>query len=291
MRAESPTSGQASSSSVAAPPQYNPFAYSPVPARFPLARLSTHFTQDGFTECLFVFPQERARQTGNFAWSWAATLTFLSGLKSWTCLATKDLTTQFNKQSLTEFASDPYLATSPFKLRKTNRGYWLAKSGDVQSPVSPVSDLPYEAGAAPTFDQLLPLVRKRKADNLTHDIEQMKKRESDIKEALLTAPALRAKMQQELDEIKRQIREEEEKNEEKNKDIEAEGEMEGETEGEMEAEMEGEMEAEKSGGRGKGKGKEGEEEEMEAEKTAEEEEDDDDENVVGGGVQFTLPIR
>ncbi len=298
MIAGSSTSGQASSSSVAATPQLNPFAYSPDPARFPLGRLSTHFAQDGFTECLLVFPRNRVRDRGPFAWSWAATLTFLSGSTTWTCLATKELTTELDSKSLTDFASDPYLATSPIKLRKTNRGYWLAGSGDVESLVSPASDLPSEALTAPTTEQLLPLVRKRKADNLTYDLEQVEKRESEMKEELRITSALRAEMQQELDELKgveRFIEEEDrEKKEKKGKWIEG-----GK---EMETEMETEIETEKRGGKGKGKGKEGEEEEMEAENTdvkmgmeegaeAAEGKDDDDEDDDGGGVVFSSPIR
>lgn len=186
---------------MATQPQLNPFASGTDPARFPLGRLSTHFAEDGYTDCLLVFPRSK-KQTGKPAWSWAATLTFLSGSTTWTSPATKALTSQLNKLSLSEFAKGQYLAASPIRLHKTNRGYWLASFNDVESAILPASDLPPEALVMPTRKQLEPIVSKRKADNIEYDIELLTKRQSEIGEALAAVPAMIDEKRRKLAEIR-----------------------------------------------------------------------------------------
>ena len=114
------------------------------PARFPLARLSSHFVEDGYTTCLFVFPRNKLRSKGQLyarrlcvrligadnsirRWIWAAACTFLRGANSWTAPPTSAETDRLRNQDLDEFASSPYLAQCPFTFRDATRGKWLMR--------------------------------------------------------------------------------------------------------------------------------------------------------------------
>ena len=97
--------GQSSSSATTSDQFWNP----PAAGHFPFGRLSENFEEDGYTEILLVSP--RSTKTGNASlcvrsskmslgiaddrtrpWSWAATLTFLSGMTKWKSPETKKLT-------------------------------------------------------------------------------------------------------------------------------------------------------------------------------------------------------
>ncbi|KAL8688522.1 MAG: hypothetical protein Q9218_005589 [Villophora microphyllina] len=116
----------------------------PKPHRFPLARVSEHFTEDGYAEFMVFFFKSR-KQSGPKTWSWPAAAELLSGKPAWITAANKQQREVLNSLDLASFAARTNGNKKlTFSLGPANRGFWLVSRG-TPGPFPAIASLPDRA--------------------------------------------------------------------------------------------------------------------------------------------------
>ncbi|KAL8838749.1 MAG: hypothetical protein Q9170_001998 [Blastenia crenularia] len=159
----------------------------PKPSRFPLARLSQSFIEDGYTELLLVFSRNSKK-----------TKAFLNGLSAWTTPNTKAETTELEQLSLADYAERLSSHVIPYTLRPANRGFWLTARPETNPAFLDVDELPPSAIDARLGEEdARKAIHKRNLEHLEEDVEEMEALQYQLPEAISAKRQKIAELKQE----------------------------------------------------------------------------------------------
>ncbi|KAL8707446.1 MAG: hypothetical protein Q9220_007534 [cf. Caloplaca sp. 1 TL-2023] len=162
----------------------------PRPDRFPLARISQSFQEDGYIMLLLVFSRNTFKKiNSNRHWSWPATAAFLHGLNKWPSTLNKGETVALFRKTLDEHAAIIAAIDTPYALRQATRGYWLVDRSELSTPSPAVGALPQQALVIEGVEEIntqvaKTQVAKRKREELERDIEALEKLQAETEAAL-----------------------------------------------------------------------------------------------------------